>query len=258
VHYNEITHETIVEGLSELHLKGLMHRLEQRGVAVDHHLPRIAYKETITTPAEGHHRHKKQTGGKGQFAECYIRLIPAERGSGYEFLDKVVGGSVPRQFIPAVEKGIGEQMVKGVIANSTVVDLKVELYDGKFHAVDSDEHSFKAAGARALMEGFEKANPILLEPIMSVAITVPSRYFGDVSGDLNSRRGQILGMEAAGDFQTIQAEVPLSELQTYSTQLRAMTHGEGHFSMEEARYAQVPSHLQADIVAAQGEKVANS
>ncbi|MGB0952438.1 MAG: elongation factor G [Planctomycetota bacterium] len=257
-HYNDVTHETIVEGLSELHLAGLMHRLEQRGVAVDHRLPRIAYKETITTPAEGHHRHKKQTGGKGQFAECYIRLVPAERGSGYEFLDKVVGGSVPRQFIPAVEKGVAEQMVKGVIAGSTVVDMKVELYDGKFHAVDSDEHSFKAAGARALIEGFEKANPILLEPIMSVAITVPSRYFGDVSGDLNSRRGQILGMESAGDFQTIQADVPLSELQTYSTHLRAMTHGEGHFSMEEARYAQVPSHLQADIVSAQGEKVAHS
>lgn len=258
VHYNDVTHETIVEGLSELHLAGLMHRLEQRGVGVEHHLPRIAYKETITTPSEGHHRHKKQTGGKGQFAECYIRLIPAERGSGYEFLDKVVGGSVPRQFIPAVEKGVAEQMVKGVIAGATVVDMKVELYDGKFHAVDSDEHSFKAAGARALIEGFQKANPILLEPIMSVAITVPSRYFGDVSGDLNSRRGQILGMEAAGDFQTIQADVPLSELQTYSTQLRAMTHGEGHFSMEEARYAQVPSHLQADIMSAQGEQVAHS
>ncbi len=258
VHYDEVTHETIVEGLSELHLKALLSRLQNRGVEVDTRLPRIAYKETITTPSEGHHRHKKQTGGKGQFAECYIRLIPAERGSGYEFLDKVVGGAIPRQFIPAVEKGIEEQMMKGIIAGSHVVDLKVELYDGKFHAVDSDEHSFRAAGARALVDGFTKANPILLEPIMKVDITVPSRYFGDVSGDLNSRRGQILGMEASGDFQTIQAEVPLAELQTYATQLRAMTHGEGHFRMEQARYAEVPSHLQADIMAAQGEEVVQS
>ncbi|MHC4380498.1 MAG: GTP-binding protein, partial [Planctomycetota bacterium] len=180
VHYDEVTHETIVDGLSELHLKAMMHRLEVRGVAVDSHLPRIAYKETITTASEGHHRHKKQTGGKGQFAECHIRLIPTERGSGSEFQDKVVGGSIPRNFIPAVEKGVNEQMVKGVIAGSNVVDLRVELYDGKFHAVDSDEHSFRAAGARALIDGFEKANPILLEPVMKVAITVPSRYFGDV------------------------------------------------------------------------------
>ena len=256
VHYDNVTHETIVEGLSELHLKAMMHRLEVRGVGVDSHLPRIAYKETITTASEGHHRHKKQTGGKGQFAECHIRLIPTERGSGNEFADKVVGGSIPRNFIPAVEKGVNEQMVKGVIAGSNVVDLRVELYDGKFHAVDSDEHSFRAAGARALVDGFERANPILLEPVMKVAITVPSRYFGDVSGDLNSRRGQIHGMETAGDFQTIQAEAPLAELQSYSTQLRAMTHGEGHFSMEIARYAQVPSHLQADIMTAQGEAVA--
>lgn len=258
VHYDSVTHETIVEGLSELHLHALLHRLEVRGVAVDTHLPRIAYRETITTPSEGAHKHKKQSGGKGQFASCNLRLIPRERGAGYEFVDKVVGGSVPRQFIPAVEKGVDEQMVKGVIAGSQVVDLSVELYDGKFHAVDSDEHSFRVAGARALMEGFMKANPILLEPMMKVWITVPSRYFGDVSGDLNSRRGQIHGMESAGDFQTIEAEAPLAELQIYSTQLRAMTHGEGHFSMELARYAQVPSHIQASIVAAESETMVHS
>ena len=256
VRHDATTHETIIEGLSELHLRGLLHRLEARGVEVETKLPRIAYKETITTAAEGHHRHKKQTGGKGQFAECYIRLIPGERGSGFQFADKVVGGSVPRQFIPAVEKGVAEQMVKGVIAGSTVIDLVVELYDGKFHAVDSDEHSFKMAGARALMDGFEKANPILLEPIMEVKIHVPARYFGDVSGDLNSRRGQILGMSSEGDFQTIESQVPLAEMQTYATLLRAMTHGEGSFEMEFLRYDQVPSHLQSDIMAAQGDKVA--
>jgi elongation factor G len=253
--HDNTTHETIIEGLSELHLKGLLHRLEARGVEVETHLPRIAYKETITTAAEGHFRHKKQTGGKGQFAECYIRLIPGERGSGFEFVDKVVGGSVPHQFIPAVGKGVEEQMSKGVIAGSNVIDLIVELYDGKFHAVDSDEHSFKMAGARALMDGFNKANPILLEPIMEVAITVPARYFGDVSGDLNSRRGQILGMDTDGEFQTIEGQVPLAEMQTYATLLRAMTHGEGSFTMNFMRYDQVPSHLQADIMAAQGEKL---
>jgi len=258
VHYDSVTHETIVEGLSELHLNAMLHRLAVRGVAVESHLPRIAYRETITIPAEGSHKHKKQSGGKGQFAACNIRLIPRERGAGYEFVDKVVGGSVPRQFIPAVEKGVGEQMVQGVIAGSQVVDVTVELYDGKFHAVDSDEHSFRVAGARAFIDGFAKASPILLEPIMRISITVPSRYFGEVSGDLNSRRGHIQGMQSAGDFQTMEAEAPLAELQSYSTQLRAMTHGEGHFSMELARYAQVPSHLQADIVAAQGEAVVHS
>jgi elongation factor G len=254
--HDNTTHETIIEGLSDLHLRGLLHRLEARGVEVETHLPRIAYKETITKAAEGHFRHKKQTGGKGQFAECYIRLIPGERGSGFQFVDKVVGGSVPRPFIPAVGKGVQEQMLKGVIAGSNVIDLVVELYDGKFHAVDSDEHSFKMAGARALMDGFSKANPILLEPIMEVEITVPARYFGDVSGDINSRRGQILGMNTAGDFQTIEGQVPLAELQTYGTLLRAMTHGEGSFTMNFLRYDQVPSHLQADIMSAQGEAVA--
>jgi elongation factor G len=255
--HDSTTHETIIEGLSELHLRGLLRRLEARGVEAETHLPKIAYKETITQASEGHFRHKKQTGGKGQFAECYIRLIPGERGSGFQFVDKVVGGSVPRQFIPAVGKGVEEQMLKGVIAGSNVIDLEVQLYDGKFHAVDSDEHSFKMAGARALMDGFTKAHPILLEPIMTVAITVPSRYFGDVSGDLSSRRGQIMGMTTDGDFQTIEGQVPQAELQTYSTLLRAMTHGEGSFTMNFLRYDQVPSHLQTEIMAAQGEAVAH-
>lgn len=255
VRRDEVTHQTVVDGLSELHLRALLERLERRGVGVETELPRIAYKETVTGAAEGHHRHKKQTGGKGQFAECYLRVRPNGRGAGFEFVDAVVGGAVPRNFIPAVEKGVREQLVKGVIASSQVVDVVVELYDGKFHAVDSDEHSFKMAGARALMDAFEKANPILMEPVMDVEITVPARYFGDVSGDLNSRRGHIMGMEATGDFQTIRAQVPLAEMQTYSTTLRSMTHGEGTFRMEFVRYDQVPAHLQADIVASQREAV---
>ena len=248
-HRDPDTHEMIVSGLSDLHLNTCLHRLEGRGVGVDTKIPRIAYQETITAKAEGHHRHKKQTGGSGQFGECYLRLAPTARGEGFQFVDAVVGGSIPRQFIPAVEKGVAEQMAKGIIARSKVVDIIVELYDGKHHDVDSDEISFKIAGARALREAFEKARPILLEPVMNVEITVPSRYFGDVSGDLNTRRGQILGMETEGDAQIIKAQAPLAEMQTYSTPLRSMTHGEGGFSMVFDHYDQVPSHLQEKIVA---------
>ncbi len=248
-HRDPETHEMIVSGLSDLHLQTCLHRLEGRGVGVETSIPRIAYQETVTAKADGHHRHKKQTGGSGQFGECYLRLAPNTRGEGFQFVDAVVGGAIPRQFIPAVEKGVAEQMAKGIIANSKVVDIVVELYDGKAHDVDSDEVSFKMAGARALRDAFEKARPILLEPVMTVEITVPSRYFGDVSGDLNTRRGQILGMDSIGDAQVIKAQVPLAEMQTYSTPLRSMTHGEGSFAMEFDHYDQVPSHLQEKIVA---------
>jgi len=248
------THETIVDGLSDLHLSTCLHRLSMRGVDVDTSVPKIPYKETITAKSQGHHRHKKQSGGAGQFGECFIRLAPSVRGSGFVFVDKIVGASIPRQFIPAVEKGVAEQMTQGIIASSEVVDVQVELYDGKHHAVDSDENSFKMAGARALKDAFLKASPILLEPIMKVEISVPSRFFGDVSGNLNNRRGHILGMEMEGDFQIIQAEVPLVEMQTYSTPLRSMTHGEGNFKMEFGRYDRVPSHLQEEVVAQMGSE----
>ncbi len=243
------THELLVYGLSELHLKTCLSRIEARGVGVDHRVPRIAYQETVSSRADGHHRHKKQTGGAGQFGEVYLRVAPGERGSGFEFVNAVVGGAIPRQFIPAVEKGIIEQMQQGIIAGSRVVDIKVEVYDGKHHDVDSDEHSFKIAGARALQDAFLKANPVLLEPIMEVEITVPSRFFGDVSGDLNTRRGRILGMEAKGDVQVIKAQVPLAEMLGYSTPLRSMTAGEGTFSMRFDHYEQVPPHIQEKIVA---------
>lgn len=248
VHRDPSTGENIVSGLSELHLTTVLHRIEGRGVGVTTKLPRIAYKETITGAAEASHRHKKQTGGSGQFGEAHIRIAPRSRGEGFEFVNAIVGGAIPKQYIPAVEKGVQEQMVDGIIAGSEVVDISVEVYDGKFHAVDSDELSFKTCGRLALKEAFVKAQPILLEPVMSVEITVPSRYFGDVSGDLNTRRGQILGMDTDGDFQTIKAEVPLAELQTYGTILRSMSHGEGSFAMEFSRYDQVPSHLQDTVV----------
>ncbi len=249
---DNVTHEMVVSGISDLHLKECLHRLELRGVKCTTSLPIIAYQETITKPADGHHRHKKQSGGSGQFGECYIRVRPNDRGAGFEFVDKIVGGSIPRQFIPAVEKGLVEQMNAGIIASSQVVDLVVELYDGKYHDVDSDEVSFRMAGARALREAFDNGKPILLEPVMDVSIHVPNRYFGDVSGDLNTRRGQILGMESEGDMQIIKAHVPKAEMQSYSTPLRSMTHGEGFFEMAFDHYDQVPSQLQDKVVATLG------
>lgn len=249
VRRDPITHQLLVEGLSEMHVNAILHRLAQRGVGVDKELPRIAYRETITVKAEGHYRHKKQSGGRGQFGECFLRVMPTARGSGMEFVDGVIGGAIPRQFIPAIEKGVREQMDHGIISGSQVVDLQVEVYDGKFHAVDSDEHSFRIAGAQALREAFVKARPILLEPIMEAEIAVPSRYFGDVSGDLNARRGHILGLESDGDFQTIRARVPLAEMQTYATSLRSMTHGEGSFTMRLSDYDPMPAQIQAEVVA---------
>jgi elongation factor G len=256
VRRDPLTHQLLVDGLSEVHVNAVLHRLHQRGVGVDKELPRIAYRETVTAKAEGHYRHKKQSGGRGQFGECFIRVEPTARGSGFEFVDGVVGGSIPRQFIPAIEKGVRDQMDHGIISGSQVVDMMIEVYDGKHHIVDSDEHSFRIAGAQALRDAFLKARPILLEPIMEAQISVPSRYFGDVSGDLNGRRGHILGMETDGDFQTITAQVPLAEMQTYGTTLRSMTHGEGSFKMRLAHYDQMPAHVQSDVVAKHGQPVA--
>jgi len=248
VHRDDSTGEMVVDGLSELHLQTVFKRVESRGVGLETKLPRIAYKETVQGQAEGRHRHKKQSGGSGQFGEAHIRIAPKPRGEGFEFVNAVVGGSIPKQYIPAVEKGVHEQMVDGILAGSEVVDLSVEVFDGKFHAVDSDEVSFKTCGKLALKEAFLKAQPVLLEPVMEVEITVPSRYFGDVSGDLNTRRGQITGMDTEGEFQTIHADVPLAEMQSYGTILRSMSHGEGSFAMEFTRYDQVPSHLQEKVV----------
>lgn len=243
------THELIVDGLSDLHLRTALAKVEAGGVGLETSVPRIAYQETVLGKAEGQYRHKKQTGGRGQFGEAFVRISPLPRGQGFEFVDAIVGGAIPRQFIPAVEKGIREQMEKGILAGAQVVDLRVELYDGKHHEVDSDEYSFKIAGARALQDAFLKARPILLEPIMEAEISVPSRFFGDVSGDLNTRRGRILGMEAEDDFQVLSAQVPLAEVQDYATSLRSMTAGEGSFTMRFAHYDQVPPHLQEKIVA---------
>ncbi len=245
------TGELLVKGLSELHLGVQIERIKNRyKLDLEVRLPKVPYQETVTARAEGHHRHKKQTGGRGQFGEVYLRIFPKDRGEGFEFVDKVVGGNIPRQFIPEVEKGIVNAMKKGVIAGYPVVDVGVEVYDGKHHPVDSDQFSFQIAGAKAFAEAFEKAKPVLLEPIMNLTIEVPTRFTGDITANLNTKRGRLTGMDAHGDIQVIQAQVPLKEALDYSAQLRSITAGEGSFTMEFSHYEPVPGNVQQEIVAA--------
>ena len=252
------THELVVNGMSDLHLQLMFDRLKRRyGVEVETHVPRIAYRETVTKNAEGHHRHKKQTGGRGQFGECYMRIKPAPEGSGVVFEDAVVGGAIPRNLIPAVEKGLREICAEGILTEGQVVDVTAELYDGKFHAVDSDEASFKLAGGRAFKDGFSKAGPILLEPIMKLVVRVPTNDAGTIFSDLTSqRRGQVLDQasEEGGAITVITADVPLATMQSYHRDLKSQTAGEGDFSMAFARYAAVPPSEQTKVLAAVGRK----
>jgi elongation factor G len=205
-------------------------------------------RETIHGKAEGHYRHKKQTGGRGQFGEVYLRVAPKERGSGFEFADETYGGSIPKQYLPAIEKGIHEQMEKGVVAGYRVVDVKVSVYDGKYHDVDSDEHSFRIAGARAFRDAFEKAHPVLLEPIVDLDVAVPSLAMGDITSDLNGRRGRITGMDTLGDTQIIKAQVPLKEVQTYAPDLRSLTQGQGSFTFQFSHYDTVPHKTAEELM----------
>ena len=252
------THEMVMNGMSDLHLQVIESRLKRRfGVEITTHPPRIAYKETITRQAEGHHRHKKQTGGRGQFGECYLRVRPTAPGTGFVFTDAVVGGSIPRNLIPAVEKGIREVVGQGVMTNGVVVDCEVELYDGKFHDVDSDEASFKIAGARAFRDGFLKANPVLLEPVMEVEIHAPTHAAGAIFSDITShRRGQVVdqGNEGGGQVTVIRAQVPLSTVMSYHRDLKSQTAGEGSYSMKLSHFAQVPANEQQKVLAQYGKR----
>jgi elongation factor G len=242
VERNAETHELILSGLSTLHLDTLLERVRQRfKTDREHHLPRVPLKETVLGGAEGHWRHKKQTGGRGQFAEVHLRVRPNERGAGFVFTNATVGGSIPHNFVPAVEKGVREQMERGVIAGYPVVDVIVEPFDGKSHPVDSSEAAFKIAGARAFRDAVEKAPHALLEPIVELEIDVPSRCMGDVTGDLNSRRGRIAGLDSHDDRQVVKAIAPLSEVQRYSTDLRSMTSGEGSYTMRLSHLDPVPA-----------------
>jgi elongation factor G len=244
------THEMLLSGMGQLHIEVVVGKLRKRyKVEVNLKKPKIPYRETIKSPAEGHGRHKKQTGGHGQFGDCKIRMKPLSRGSDFKFVDDIFGGSIPKNFIPAVEKGIQEARIKGFLAGYPMVDFQVELVDGQYHDVDSSELSFKIAGSLAFKDAVAKCRPTLLEPIMGVEISVPEEFAGSVMGDLSSRRGRPQGMESRGAQQVIKAEVPLSEMLAYDADLTSMTGGRGSYHMEMARYDEVPNHLQERIIA---------
>ena len=252
----EATGELVIRGMSSLHIDTMLKRLARKKVEVDTHQPRIPYRETISSKGQAQYRHKKQTGGRGQFAEVHLRVAPLERGSEFEFVDEIVGGSIPRNFLPAVEKGIRETLVKGVVAGYPFVDVRVIVYDGKFHDVDSDEFSFKLASSACFRAAVDSARPILLEPIMEVEIEVPARYMGDINGDLNSRRGRIIGMDQEGEMSVIKANVPLSEMMNYSTELRSITAGEGDYEFSFAHYEQVPAHIADQVISRHKKELA--
>ncbi|MDI3326000.1 elongation factor G [Pontibacterium granulatum] len=243
--------ETVLYGSGELHLKIILDRMQdQYNLQVDTHPPSIAYRETITTPAEGHCRHKKQTGGAGQFGEVFLRITPLERGAGFRFVNKVVGGAIPSQFIPAVEKGIHQVLESGALAGFPLQDIEVTVYDGKHHSVDSKEIAFVAAGKKAFLDAIEHAHPILLEPIVDVSIITPSDNVGDITGDISSKRGMINGTAVRPQQEVeISAQLPLAEMDGYQSRLKALTGGEGQFSMVFSHYAPLPQRQQDELVA---------
>ncbi len=244
------TNETIVYGLGELHLRVLLDRLrEGYKFEVNTRPPRIAYRETIAGKAEGHHRHKKQTGGAGQFGEVFLRIEPLPRGGGFEFLDQVKGGTIPGQFIPAVEKGVREVLAQGAVAGYPVVDVRVIVYDGKHHSVDSKEIAFVTAGRKAFMAAIREARPIVLEPIVHAEITAPDSAMGDITGDLSAKRGLVTGSaNGAPGVMIIRAQVPMSELSGYQSRLNAMTSGQGRYSIELSHYEAVPPNVQQQLM----------
>jgi elongation factor G len=249
------THEHIISAIGEQQINLVVKRLKTR-FKVDAMVsdPKIPYRETITGKSDVSYRHKKQTGGRGQYGEVYFRVAPLPRGEGYKFVDAIVGGTIPSKFIPAIEKGVNETMVKGIIAGCKVVDLQVEVYFGSYHDVDSSEMAFKIASSMALRDGFQKANPILLEPIYDLRIVIPAEFMGDVMGDISTRRGKILGMEQKGKKQILNANLPLAELAAYFPALKSITQGRGKFTREFAFFEKVPGELADKVVAAYREQ----
>lgn len=245
------TGETILSGLGDTHLDVTLARIKRMfGVEIDAAIPKIPYRESIQATAEAEGKHKKQSGGRGQFGVAMVRFSPLPRGSGYEFINSIKGGSIPRGLIPAVDKGIQEALGRGILSGFPVVDVAAELYDGKYHAVDSDEMSFRMAGIQALRAASPKLRPVLLEPIMRVTVTVPEDHLGDVMGDINSKRGRVLGMEGEGMLRTVNAEVPMAEMQQYAAELRSLTSGRGTFEMEFDHYEEVPHNEAQAVIAA--------
>jgi elongation factor G len=245
VRRDDETHQTILSGMGDTHLAMVAERLLRKfGVEVETEEVKVAYRETITATAEAEGKHKKQSGGHGQFGVASIRLEPLPRGGGFEFVDKIVGGAIPRQFIPAVEKGVAETMATAGVFGYPVVDIRVTVFDGKFHPVDSSEMSFKMAGSLGFREAMAKAGPVVLEPVSLLEVVVPMQYQGDIMGDLNSRRGRVQGTEAVGNAeQKITALVPTSEVMRYAIDLRSMTGGRGRFSVHHDHYDLLPAHL---------------
>ncbi|MHB0971456.1 MAG: elongation factor G [Thermoanaerobaculia bacterium] len=251
----EQTHEMLISGQGQLHVEVVIGKLKKKyGVDVILHPPKVPYRETITKATEAHGRHKKQSGGHGQFADCKIIMEPLPRGADFEFKDEIFGGAIPRGFIPAVEKGIQDVRKHGYLAGYPVVDFRVRLMDGQFHAVDSSEMAFKIAGSLAFKDAMERAKPTLLEPVMHVEVYAPSEYVGDLMGDLTSRRGKVEGIDAESDTQVIRAQVPMAEMLTYGSTLRSITQGRGSFHMEYDHYEEVPRNLQEKIIAESKKK----
>ena len=250
VERNTDTHETVLSGMGDTHLSVAVERMKKRsGVDVVLSTPKVPYKETITARGEGHYKHKKQSGGRGQYGEVYLRTEPLREGDSEWFADAIVGGAIPGNFVPAVQKGVVEGMTRGCVAGYPVINVKSTVYDGSYHDVDSSEIAFKIAGGRAFRESMSKSKPVLLEPIMTVTIWVPDQFMGDVNGDMSHRRGRIVGMDAADGMQVITAEVPHAELFHYCAELRSMTGGRGSFEMAFARYDVVPSNVAQKIIA---------
>ncbi|MBI2218181.1 MAG: elongation factor G [Candidatus Rokubacteria bacterium] len=248
-HFDPETKQLLVAGLGNLHVEMTIERMKRKyNVDVSLLPPRIPYKETVKGRAEGQGKYKKQTGGRGQYGDTWLRLEPLQRGGGFEFVDDIFGGAVPRQYIPSVEKGVRDAMKRGVVAGYPVVDIKCTLYDGTYHDVDSSDMAFQIAASMGFQKVFMEAHPILLEPVMNVEVTCPSETTGDVIGDLNSRRGRIVGMEPAGETAVVRATVPMAEMLTYEPSLRSMTGGRGGYSMEFSHYEEVPSFIADRVI----------
>jgi elongation factor G len=259
LHRDPQTGEQIVAGLSQVHVEVIVERMKSRfGAEVNLKPPRVPYQETIRKPAKAHGRHKKQTGGRGQFGDCHIEIEPLPEGDGFEFVDAIKGGVIPNSFIPAVQKGVVEAMTQGPVAGYPVKGVRVRLFDGQYHTVDSSEQAFKTAGSIAMKQAMETAGPVLLEPIMLVTISLPEESVGDVIGDLNSRRGRPLGMEPKGGMTEVKAEVPMAEMLSYAPDLRSLTGGQGEYTMEFLRYEEMPAHLAQKVVSAAREEAAVS
>jgi elongation factor G len=250
LHRDPQTGEQIVAGLSQIHVEVIVDRMKSRfGAEVNLKPPRVPYQETIRGSAKAHGRHKKQTGGRGQFGDCHIEIEPLDGGDGFEFVNAIKGGVIPTGFIPAVEKGVLEAMQHGAVAGYPIKGVRVRLFDGSYHTVDSSEMAFKMAGSIAMKEALERAKPVLLEPIMLVTASVPDDAVGDVMGDLSSRRGRPLGTEAVGGMTEVKAEVPMAEMLTYAPDLRSITGGQGEYGLDFLRYEEVPAHLAETVIA---------